>query len=312
MILRLIVSQVTDVERYRRLDRAFKAGDFEALRAELGDVEGFPNVIADAAMGACLTYAIYHSPLSLIAALLDAGADPTWPAEDGFPPLIAALTCSQRAPGATRRDDVVAMLDLLLTHGADVSQRGVNDFTPLHLAAAQGDLAATDLLLAHGADPNAITRIDDFENPLETALAAGHTAIAERLRPLTVGLDWEQASRSGDLQQLKRMARTGHDVNAKDRHGQTALMNAAHAGRTDIIEWLIGKGADLDHTAKFHLSALMLAVIAGHHRIAHLLVNAGADVTITGAGAPGFDGKTAADLAEERGDKRLTAFLRAH
>ncbi|HEY7628873.1 MAG TPA: ankyrin repeat domain-containing protein [Ilumatobacteraceae bacterium] len=163
------------------------------------------------------------------------------------------------------------------------------------------------LLRAHGADPNVITRIDNFENPLETALAAGHDAVADRLRPLMVGLDWEHGSRSGDLDQLKRMARAGHDINAKDRHGQTALMNAA---RTDIVEWLVGKGAELDHTAKFHLSALMLAVITVNDRIARLLVDASADTSIRGSGAPGFHDKTAADFAEERGDRRLTEFLR--
>ena len=86
-------------------------------------------------------------------------------------------------------------------------------------------------------------------------------------------------------------------------------MRAAHAGHVDAVEWLIGHGADLDHTSKFHLSALMLAVIAGHPQCARALVAAGADTTITGTGAPGFHGKTAADLATERGDKRLAAYI---
>ena len=37
---------------------------------------------------------------------------------------------------------------MLLAAGADVGQRGVNDYTPLHLAAGQGDLGAVDILLA--------------------------------------------------------------------------------------------------------------------------------------------------------------------
>lgn len=89
-------------------------------------------------------------------------------------------------------------------------------------------------------------------------------------------------------------------------------MRAAHAGRSDVLRWLIANGADLDHTSKFGLSALMLAVVAGHPRIARFLVAAGADTTIRGTGAPGFRDKTAADLAEARGDVRLARFLRAH
>ena len=106
------------IARYRRLDDAFRRGDMPALEAELGAQEGFPNVVADPAMGACLTFAIYHSPVSLVRALLDAGADPNWPDADGFPPLIAALSCSQPAPGAVVRLDVHELVALLLEAGA--------------------------------------------------------------------------------------------------------------------------------------------------------------------------------------------------
>jgi ankyrin repeat protein len=87
-------------------------------------------------------------------------------------------------------------------------------------------------------------------------------------------------------------------------------MRAAHSGQRDTVAWLIAQGADLNHTSKFHLSALMLSVIAEHPQVARMLAVAGADVSILGSGAPGFHGKTAADLAEDRGDKRLAAYLR--
>ncbi len=301
-----------DHERFLRLDAAFRAGDMAVLLAELGALDGFPNVEADPAMGRCLTYAIYHSPISLVQALLDAGADPDGHDKDGFPPLIAALTMTEPAPGASVRSDVADLVRLLLAHGADVGQRGVNDDTPLHLAAGQGDLGLVDLLLQHGADPNAITRIDDMETPLQIAVGAGHAAVADRLRPLTVRPHWEHASRAGDVTMLSRMVRAGHDINALDGHGQTALMRAAHAGRLDAVKWLIAHGADLNRTAKFRLSALMLAVVAGRPQVARALVSAGADTAITGIGAPGFDGRTAADLADEAGDKRLATFIRSH
>ncbi|HEX6660142.1 MAG TPA: ankyrin repeat domain-containing protein [Ilumatobacter sp.] len=298
--------------RFLRIDAAFKAGDLAALRAELDDDEGrFPNVVVAAGIGDCLTYAVYHSPVAFIAELLDLGADPNCPAGDGFPPVIAALSCATSAPGSPARTDVHQIVELLLARGSDVQQRGLNDYTPLHWAAGVGDLAMVDLLLAHGADPNEITRIDDMETPLVVASVAGHTAIVDRLRPLTTRLDWEAASRTGDVKVLARMVRSGHAIDARDGYGQTALMRAAHAGHADAVDWLIDHGADLDYTSKFHLSALMLAIIAGHPRVARRLVAAGADTTITGTGAPGFHGKTAADLASERGDKRLAAYISA-
>ncbi len=299
-----------DVDRFRRLDTAFRAGDVVSLRRQLGELDEFPNVIAHPAIGACLTYAIYHSPISLIDALLEAGADPNWPADDGFPPLIAALSCATSAPGTTPRTDVKDIRELLLRHGADVAQRGLNDYTPLHWAAGQGDLAIVELLLAHGADPNETTRIDNIETPIEVAVSEGRSAVVDRLSPLTTRLDWEHASQSGKLAELRRLIGNGHDIDATDGYGQTALMRAAHGGHADAVRWLIDHGAQLDHTSKFGLSALMLAVVAGHPRIARTLADSGADTTIRGTGAPGFHDKTAADLALDRGDERLANSLR--
>ena len=53
--------------------------------------------------------------------------------------------------------------------GESGHQRGVNDYTPLHLAAAMNDANLVRILLSHGADTNARTRIDDFTTPLEEA-----------------------------------------------------------------------------------------------------------------------------------------------
>lgn len=53
---------------------------------------------------------IYHSPLAFIRTLLEIGADPNRPTDDGFPPLIAALSCTRPAPGATARSSFVSGL----------------------------------------------------------------------------------------------------------------------------------------------------------------------------------------------------------
>lgn len=292
-----------DPAAYRRVHGAVADGDLAALRRELEPFGDFPNRSVDGAVGLPLVYAVYHGPLELIRALLDAGADPDASDGDGFPPLIAALSPPDR-------DDVVDLLILLLDRGADIEQHGMNDYTPLHCAAASGQPALVELLLERGADPNSFTRIDDAETPLEVAEAAGHREVAHILRPRTTLPDWMQAARVGDVVTLRRMVARGHNVDATDGYSQTALMRAAHGGHLEAVDFLVSQGADLNHTAKFGLSAVMLAVLHRHHKIARALVRAGADTGLRGSGAPDFADKTAADLAEATGDARLAEYIR--
>lgn len=155
---------------------AYKRGDLEALKTLLGDPPDFPNCRGLCGVGEIiLEYAIYHSPLSFIRKLLELGADPNYGDHAGFPSLIAALSCSDRP-------DRYQILELLLAFGADIQQRGHNDYTPLHYAADLQDIRAMELLLAHGADLNARTRIDDYATALEEMEILGREQSAAFLR----------------------------------------------------------------------------------------------------------------------------------
>jgi hypothetical protein len=167
-----------EARKFERIDAAFRAGDLDALRAAVDDPAAVPNGRMPDTIGSCLVYAIYHSPLPFVRTLLEIGADPNHPVDDGFPPLIAALSCTRDEPGANRRTDVSDMLRLLLSFGADPNQRGINDYTPLHMAVGERSAQAVQILLEGGADPQARTRIDECETALEMAEAAGLTDIA--------------------------------------------------------------------------------------------------------------------------------------
>jgi ankyrin repeat protein len=129
-------------------------------------------------IGSCLEYAIYHSPLSFIRELIELGADPNPVHHSGFPPLIAALSCSRPRPGSPGRTDTIEVLKLLIGFGADPNQRGINDYSPLHLAVSEGYAEAVKVLLAAGADPNLPTRIDECESALAMAQRSGQHEIA--------------------------------------------------------------------------------------------------------------------------------------
>jgi hypothetical protein len=212
-----------EAKRFQRIDDAFRRGDLEGLRAAVEDPAAVPNGRMPDTVGHCLVYAIFHSPLAFIRTLLEMGADPNAPAGDGFPPLIAALSCTRDVPGAARRTDVDEVLRLLLSFGANPNQRGINDYTPLHMAVAERNPLAVQILLDGGADPNLRTRIDDCQTPLEMAESAGLNAIAATL------------ARSG--QPLRKRLRSGLTLLA-DVPGEGDLVRRQHNYRIRLRLWL--------------------------------------------------------------------------
>lgn len=76
---------------------------------------------------------------------------------------------------------MLEILKLLLAFKSDPNQRGINDYTPLHMAVGEHNLKAVELFLQVGAAPGLRTRIDDWETPREMAEKAGLREIAELL-----------------------------------------------------------------------------------------------------------------------------------
>ncbi len=107
--------------------------------------------------------------------LLAHGADPDVPDIYGTTPLIRAAQ-EQRLTVARR---------LLEDGHARTDARDESGATALHHAARQGQSELACWLLAHGADPQARSRAG--HTPVDLALAAGHTAVAERLRRAAAG-----------------------------------------------------------------------------------------------------------------------------
>lgn len=89
-------------EKFKKIDAA--------LRAAVDDPASMPNRPMPLTIGSCLEYAIYHSPLPFIRTLLEIGADPNPAGHAGFPPSIAAVSCSRPRPGSPGRPDVREIL----------------------------------------------------------------------------------------------------------------------------------------------------------------------------------------------------------
>ena len=83
------------------------------------------------------------------------------------------------------------------------------------------------------------------------------------------------ASRKGDVQLVKQLIRKGVDVNAQNREGQTALIEAVRGNtrhRDDIVKILLSRGANITPRDSSGLTALSWAAIHGHCKTLQLLV----------------------------------------
>lgn len=81
---------------------------------------------------------------------------------------------------------------------------------------------------------------------------------------------------------------TGADVNARDKHGDTPLHDAAGFGMKEIIEILLANGADIHARNRFGKTPLHDAALNGRHDGAiQLLLDNGADIN-----AKSIDGET--------------------
>jgi hypothetical protein len=105
--------------------------------------------------------------------------------------------------------------------------------TPFLRAAQSGDVELMKLLLEHGADP----KIPTAHNDTALAVASGIGWVE--------GITFEWSPKE-TLEAVKMCLDLGIDVNAVDDQGRTALHGAAHKGRTDVIQLLVDRGANLE------------------------------------------------------------------
>lgn len=181
---------------------------------------------------------------------------------------------------AARRGDTEAVR-ALLAGGAEINRRNGNGGTALMYAAVGGHTEIVDLLIRHGADVDA--RGTNGWGALMVACAKGYVPIVERLLA------------------------AGADADLPDVYGWTPLMRAIYEQRQAVARELLSESdVELDAVNDHGSSALHLAAIVGDRDTARALVNRGADTDLADT-----DGRTAADIAEARGDAGLARLLRS-
>ena len=188
--------------------------------------------------------------------------------------------------------------------------------TPLHIAAARGDINAVKALLEQRADVN--KRDKNSSTPLHEAASKGHANIVRLL--IEKGADVNAKSKvghsplhlaafAGSLESVRLLVEKGADINATLFTGATPLHNATYNEHVEIVRLLIEKGADINATLSDGTTPLTSAVIFGRASVVSLLLEKGADTTIT-ATLPSLGKKTPLEIAEKFNKTIITKMIR--
>ena len=221
----------------------------------------------------------HEAAVRIAEALIQAGADVNPPPSTPSTFLTGGTPLSL----AAGRNNL-AMVRLLIEHGADVQARGGLD-GPLHVAARSGNLDIAQALIAAGADLHArnVNYEGDADNaPLHLAIHGGH----------------------GDLARL--LMEAGADVQARNHAGNTPVQVAAFAGLPEVIKLLVAAGSPVNLQDQVGDTPLHDAALQGRVEAARVLLDAGADVHATNNA-----GQTPLDLARQQGHRNVVAVLRA-
>lgn len=92
--------------------------------------------------------------------------------------------------------------------------------------------------------------------------------------------DFVTSAAKKDLVKLNALLREHVNVNARDNHGATALMQAALWGDVAIVRMLLDQGADINARDEGGWTPLICASSHGNNEIVQLLLDRGADVNM--------------------------------
>jgi ankyrin repeat protein len=201
---------------------------------------------------------------ALVQALLEAGADPNLPLLKGETPVMVAA-----------RSGFAAIVGQLLGKGANPNARGPRGQTALMWAAAQKRADVVEVLVRQGADIHARSAVWSQMMAVPPHGYPGYNKMIPHGGQTALLF----AAREGDLASARLLVGAGANVNDADAWGVSATVLAAHSGFTDLVEFLLEKGADAN-MAKAGFAALHCAIMRRDERMVRALLAHGADPSL--------------------------------
>jgi ankyrin repeat protein len=164
-----------------------------------------------------------------------------------------------------------AIVALLISRGADVNARftGSHTESPLHWAASCDDVAVIDVLLDHGADIEANGAVIRGGTPLADAVAFGQWNAARRLIERGAEANLWQAAALGLMDRVEQFFSGGSPPHPDDV--TNAFWCACHGGQRPAAEYLLGKGANPNWVGHDKLTPLAAAKRSRAHEVVEWL-----------------------------------------
>lgn len=204
--------------------------------------------------------------------------------------LMVPLAFSMRVGPQSQDEIELRLLRNELKRNPSVANAKAGSWSLLHIAAAYRPIEEVRLLLESGADPN--VRHPAGSTPLLVATAAGRHDVVDLLShykadvnvrnrdgrsPLLVAARKDR----GDAGRMVRLlSALGADVNAAGEKGGTPLFAAVQSGQYSVVEYLIGRDANLEDLRTNGRTPLFAACAAADLKMIELLIAHGANATV--------------------------------
>ena len=211
-----------------------------------------------------LHWAAEYGQVGMARFLVEAGADLDVQNASGRTALQEAI-----------RDGGDSVAKLLIDAGASLSLHDDEYWTPLHQAAQDGRIEIVKILLDKGLDMEALVADQNIWRSPHTGRATPLILAVNALRIQTAqylisrGASIRAENISGDqpihiacwrgiLPLVKSFLDAGADIETRDsRYNETPLLKAASTGKTDVLLYLLQKGADPNAKTQWDRNALV-------------------------------------------------------